>query len=66
MWSKKLPKFAVKHVDLSCDFGHDVPCMGRCIDINNEGGLATRPSSLYRQIEPGGVPRVHSVIGPTR
>ena len=39
VWSKKLPNFAVKHVDLSCDFGHDVPCMGRCIDINNEGGL---------------------------
>ena len=52
-WSKKLPNFAVKHVDLSWDFGHDVPCMGRRIDINNEGGLDTRPSSSYWQIEPG-------------
>ena len=24
-WSKKLPNFAVKHVDLSRNFGHDVP-----------------------------------------
>ena len=31
-WSKKLPNFAVKHVDLSWDFGHDVPCMGWRID----------------------------------
>ena len=46
-WSKKLPNFAVKHVGLSWDFGHDVPCMGRRIDVNNEGGLDTRPSSLY-------------------
>ena len=38
-WSKKLPNFAVKHVDLSWDFGHDVPCMGRRTDVNNEGGL---------------------------
>ena len=52
-WSKKLPNFAVKHVDLSYDFGHDVPCMGQRIDVNNEGGLDTRPSSLYWQIEPG-------------
>ena len=52
-WSKKLPNFAVKHVDLSWDFGHDVPCMGRRIDVNNEGDLDTRPSSLYWQIEPG-------------
>ena len=27
--------------------------MGRCTDVNNEGGLDTRPSSLYWQIEPG-------------
>ena len=52
-WSKKLPNFVVKHVDLSWDFGHDVPCMGWRIDVNNEGGLDTRPSSLYWQIEPG-------------
>ena len=52
-WSKKLPNFAVKHVDLSGDFGHHVPCMGRRIEVNNEGGLDTRPSSLYWQIEPG-------------
>ena len=26
-WSKKLPNFVVKHVDLSWDFGHDMPCM---------------------------------------
>ena len=53
VWSEKLPNFAVKHVDLSWDFGHDVPWMGRCIDVNNEGGLDTRPSSLYWQIAPG-------------
>ena len=35
-WSKKLPNFAVKHVDLSRDFGHNLPCMGRRIDVNNE------------------------------
>ena len=52
-WSKKLPNFAFKYVDLSWDFGHDVPCMGWGIDVNNEGGLDTRPSSLYWQIEPG-------------
>ena len=52
-WSKKLPNFVVKHVDLSWDFGHDVPCMGWHIDVNNEGGFDTRPSSLYWQIEPG-------------
>ena len=52
-WSKKLPNFAVKHVDLSWDFGHDVPCMGPRIDVNNEAGLDTRPLSLYWQIEPG-------------
>ena len=50
MWSKELPNFAVNHVDLSWDFGHDVPCMGRRIDVNNEGDLDTR---LYWQIEPG-------------
>ena len=33
--------------------GHDVPCTGRRIDVNNEGGLDTRPSSLYWQIKPG-------------
>ena len=49
-WSKKLPNFAVKHVDLSWDFGHDVPCMGRRIDISNAGGLDIRP---IWQIEPG-------------
>ena len=27
--------------------------MGRHIDVNNEGGFDTRPSSLYWQIEPG-------------
>ena len=53
VWSEKLPNFAVKHVDLSWDFGHDVPWMGRRIDVNNEGGLDTRPSSLYWQIAPG-------------
>ena len=53
VWSKKLPNFAVKHVDLSWDSGHDVPCTGRCIDVNNEGGLDKRPSSLYWQIKPG-------------
>ena len=52
-WSKKLQNFAVKHVDLSWDFGHDVLWLGRRIDVNNEGGLDTRPSSLYWQIEPG-------------
>ena len=54
-WPKKLPNFVVKHVDLklSWDFGHDMLCMGRRIDINNEGGLDTSPSSLYWQIEPG-------------
>ena len=51
VWSKKLPNLAVKHVDLSWDFGHDVPCMGRCIDVNNEGGLDTRPSSLYSRVQ---------------
>ena len=39
--------------NLSWDFGHDMPCMGRRIDVNNEGGLDSRPSSLYWQIEPG-------------
>ena len=52
-WSKKLPNFAVKHVDLSWDFGHDVPCMGRRIDVNNEGGLDTRPSSFFGKLNPG-------------
>ena len=52
-WSKKLPNFAVKHVDLSWDLRHDMPCKGWRIDVNNEGGLDTRPSSLYWQIEPG-------------
>ena len=34
------------------------------IDVNNEGGLDTRPSSLYWQIEPGCSSRnvFHSVI----
>ena len=50
---QKLPNFVVKHVDLSWDFWHDMPCMGRRIDVNNEGDLDTRPSSLYWQIEPG-------------
>ena len=27
-WSKKLPNFAVTHVDLTRDLGHDVPYMG--------------------------------------
>ena len=27
--------------------------MGQRIDVNNEGGLDTRPSSLYWRIEPG-------------
>ena len=45
-WSKKLLNFAVKHVDLSWDFGHDVSCMGRRIDVNIEGGLNTRPSYI--------------------
>ena len=53
VWSKKLPNFAVKHVDLSWDSGHDVSCTGRRIDVHNEGGLDTRPSSLYWQIKPG-------------
>ena len=35
------------------DFGHDMPCMGGRIDVNNARDLDTRPSSLYRQIEPG-------------
>ena len=36
----------VKHVDLSWDFGHDVPFMGRRTDMKIVGGLDTRLSSL--------------------
>ena len=60
--SKKLLNFAVKHLDLSWDFKHDVPCMGRRIDVNDEGGLDTRPSSLYWQIEPGVFLAYHMAI----
>ena len=54
-WSKKLPNFAVKHVDLSWDFGHAVPCMGWRIDVNSEGGLDTRPSSFVSGVPQGTV-----------
>ena len=47
-WSKKLPNFAIKHLDLSWDFEQDGPCMGRRIDVNNAGGLDTRlHTTLY-------------------
>lgn len=42
---------AVIHVDLS--FGHDIPCVDQLTAVNSVGGLDTRPSSLYGQIEPG-------------
>ena len=52
-WSKKLPNFAVKHVDLSWVFGMTfhawVDALSRT-DVKNVGGHDTSPSSLYRQI----------------
>ena len=60
-WSKKLPNFAVKHIDLSWDFGHDVPCMGRRLDVNNEGGLVWHKTIfLILANWTRGVPRVYS------
>ena len=41
------------YVDLIYDFGHDVPRVGQLTAVNSVGDLATRPSSLYRQIIPG-------------
>ena len=53
-WSKKLPNFAVAHVDLTWDLGHDVSCTAWRIDVNHVGGLDIRPSSLYiEKINPG-------------
>ena len=50
---KKLQNFAVANIDLSYDFGHDVPQAGRLAAVNSVRGLDTRLSSLYWQIEPG-------------
>ena len=64
VWSKTLPNFAVKHVDLSWDFGHDLPYTGRRIEVNNEGGLDTRPSHLpyIGKLNPGCSSRAWHVI----
>ena len=51
--SKKLSNFAVMNIEFSLDFEHDIPHVGRLAAVNSVGGLDTRPSSLYWQIEPG-------------
>ena len=59
-WSKKLPNFAVKHVDLSWDFGHDVPCyIQHCMDLQ----LAVDPFKRHGLFESmDWLPKTYRVI----